>query len=223
MLASLSFKNAQIVFVACQIGYRLSNYVKDSNQIDILVDSLHMDENYEKPNKELDNKAGTIRRFLLASLILHTAWIAAYFIPSTEEALVSTLPWGWVVPLVTVIFVIARLPLALFGYLSSLVYRRDTTRLRAFVIAQATLNTFGLGILGLQTAFWICHGGHCEAPKSLTSAEKISFMVASLLLLILIYETVINILYYLWYKKIRQQLSTLILEDINQQADAMFD
>lgn len=181
-----------------------------------------MDENYEKPNKELDNKASTIRRFLLFTLILHSAWLAAYFVPSTEEALVSTLSWGWVVPLVTVIFVIARLPLALFGYISSLVYRRDTTRLRAFVIAQATLNTFGIGILGLQTAFWICHGGKCDSPKSLSSAERVSFMISSLLLLLLIYEGVINLLYFLWYKKIRQQLSTLILEDINQQADAVF-
>lgn len=210
------------MFVACQIGYRLSNYVKDFNSIDILVDSLDMDENYEKPNKELDNKAGTIRRFLLGSLFLHSTWTSVYFIQSTEEALVSSLSWGWVVPLVTVIFVIARLPLALFGYISSLVYRRDTTRLRAFVIAQATLNTFGLGILALQTSFWICHDGKCNSPKNLSSAEKTTFMISSLLLLLLIYEVVINLLYYLWYKKIRQQLSTLILEDINQQADAVF-
>lgn len=222
--ASVSCVNVVVLFVTCSICYRLSNYVKDSNSIDILVDLLDNDvENYEKPNKELDNKARTIRRFLLASLFLHSLWICIYFTPPTERSLVTSLSWGWVVPLVTVIFVIARLPLALFGYIASLVYRRDTTRLRAFVMTQTTLNVLGLAILGLQTAFWVCHNGSCNSTKNITSTEKISFLITSLLLLLLIYEVIISILYYMWYKKIRQQLTSLILEDINQQADAMFN
>jgi hypothetical protein len=217
--------NVLVIFVVCSITYRLSSYVKDSSSFDIFMDSVVLDENFETPNKELEDKARTIQKFLIASLILHASWICVYFIPATSSALKSTLSYGWIVTLITLIFVIARFPLALFGYVSSLVYRRDSNRLRGYVITQAALNVFGLAIVGLQSYFWLCEGGHCAAnpnPHPLTNAQKACFMISSILVLLLIFEFVINLLYYQWFKKVRQRLSSLILEDINHKVDAMF-
>jgi hypothetical protein len=214
--------------ILCSFSYRLSNYIKDPNTIDLFVDFFVIEgdlEHYEQPNKELEDKAATIRRFLLASLFLHTLWICVYFIPATNRSLASKFTWGWLVPLFSVIFVMARLPLALFGYVSTLVYRRDSNRLRGYVIAQAALNVLGLAVMALQAVFWICDQDRCSSTAvtiPFTPQQKVLFVLSAILLMLLIFEFLVNYLYYSWFKKVRSRLSSLILEDINHKVDAMF-